>query len=43
VDLGWLELLHDDDRARSLAAWQAGLRSGAPFAIEHRLRGADGV
>ncbi len=31
VGLGWLELLHVDDRARSLAAWQGGLRSGAPL------------
>lgn len=43
VGLGWVELLHIDDRASSLRAWQAGLWGGAPFAIEHRLRGANGV
>jgi PAS domain S-box-containing protein len=42
VGMGWVELLHVNDRASSLRGWQAGLRSGAPFAIEHRLRGADG-
>jgi PAS domain S-box-containing protein len=43
VGRGWVELLHVDERASSLTEWQAGLRSGAPFVIEHRLRGADGV
>lgn len=40
--LGWSELLHADDRAGSLRSWQAALRSGVAFELEHRLRGADG-
>lgn len=39
---GWAEVVHTDDRAASLMRWQASMRSGVPFLIEHRLRGADG-
>ncbi|MGH9456097.1 MAG: PAS domain-containing sensor histidine kinase [Thermoanaerobaculia bacterium] len=39
---GWLELLHPDDRERTLARWQHSLRTGEPYAIEYRFRGVDG-
>lgn len=38
--LGWLEAVHPEDRAATLAAWrgaEAGVRG-----VDHRLRGADG-
>jgi PAS domain S-box-containing protein len=39
---GWLRLLHPDDRARTLARWRHSLRTGEPYAIEYRFRGARG-
>lgn len=42
MGLGWAEVVYADDRADSLTRWQASIRSGAPFRIDHRLRGADG-
>ncbi|WP_170162381.1 PAS domain S-box protein [Caldimonas tepidiphila] len=38
----WLELLHPDDRQRTLDGWQQALRDGSPYEIEHRVRQADG-
>ena len=38
----WLALLHPDDRARTMARWHHCLRTGEPYAIEYRFRGADG-
>ncbi|MBX3471508.1 MAG: PAS domain-containing protein [Planctomycetes bacterium] len=40
---GWADLLHADDRARTLEAWHGCLRSGAPYEVEYRFRGADGA
>ncbi|MDE2482456.1 MAG: SpoIIE family protein phosphatase [bacterium] len=39
---GWSAVLHPDDRARTLAAWEHSVRSGEPYEIEYRLRAADG-
>lgn len=39
---GWLALLHPDDRARTMERWEHSLRTGEPYAIEYRFRGADG-
>jgi len=39
---GWLELLHPDDRERTMLRWQHSLRTGEPYAIEYRFRGLDG-
>jgi PAS domain S-box-containing protein len=42
--LGWDELVHPEDRERSLAAWREARKAGSPFEIEHRLkRAADGA
>ncbi|HVY15315.1 MAG TPA: PAS domain S-box protein [Rhodopila sp.] len=38
----WLDFLHEDDAPTSIAAWNHSLQTGEPFAMEHRLRGADG-
>lgn len=43
LGLGWTVALHADDQAPSLARWQAATISGAPWQVEHRLCGADGV
>lgn len=35
---GWEELVHPDDRERTLSTWQLSLRTGEPYQIEYRLR-----
>jgi PAS domain S-box-containing protein len=39
---GWIQVLHPDDRDPLNAAWRAASASGTPFAIDYRVRGADG-
>ena len=39
---GWFRQLHADDRDKALRDWRESLASGAPYAIECRLRAADG-
>lgn len=39
---GWLDLVHPDDRARTVERWQHSLRTGQPYAIEYRFRNAAG-
>lgn len=39
---GWLDLLHPDDRAPTVQAWQYSRRTGEPYAVEYRFRGVDG-
>jgi PAS domain S-box-containing protein len=41
-DFGWGEVLHPDDAERTIAAWKECVRTGGPWDIEHRFRGADG-
>lgn len=38
---GWLHLVHPDDSASTMEAWQDSLYSGKPYDWVHRLRGAD--
>jgi PAS domain S-box-containing protein len=38
VEIGWLPLMHADDRDRFLDAWLHGLASDNAFQIEHRLK-----
>jgi PAS domain S-box-containing protein len=41
---GWQELLHPDDRERTVAAWAEAVRSSADrYEIEHRMRYRDGT
>jgi PAS domain S-box-containing protein len=39
---GWNRLLHPDDRAPALAAWQAAVEGRAPYDLEYRVRRRDG-
>jgi PAS domain S-box-containing protein len=38
----WTDLVHPDDRAQTLAAWQHALHAAEPLDCEHRLQMADG-
>ena len=40
---GWLELVHDDDRAAALALWRAAIDAGSPYEAQFRSLGDDGV
>lgn len=40
---GWLEVIHPDDHAQSLASFQHSINQGEPLNLEHRIRGKDGV
>src|SRR5438105_2704617 len=40
---GWVANIHDEDRARAIAAYDDGVRSGRPFELEYRLRRVDGA
>jgi len=42
LGFGWLEQLHPDDRAPTVAAWEAAIASGAGFRVEFRIRRHDG-
>ncbi|GGK35159.1 hypothetical protein GCM10008955_31360 [Deinococcus malanensis] len=35
---GWVNALHPDDRARSVAAWQAAIEQRAVYTIQHRVQ-----
>ena len=39
---GWMDAIHTDDRAATEQVWKRALASGQPYALEHRLRRADG-
>ena len=39
---GWMEAIHPDDRAATVAVWKEAVRTRAPFRVEHRVRRADG-
>ncbi|HEX2552920.1 MAG TPA: PAS domain S-box protein [Microvirga sp.] len=39
----WIELLHPDDRDRTLRIWEDAKRLGKPYELEYRLRRADGT
>jgi PAS domain S-box-containing protein len=43
LGFGWLEGLHPDDRAPTVAAWQAAVDSGSDFRVEFRMRRKDGT
>ena len=42
IGFGWLEQLHPDDRAPTVASWEAAVASGANFRVEFRIRRHDG-
>ncbi|MFZ7126732.1 MAG: PAS domain S-box protein [Desulfobacterales bacterium] len=39
---GWARLLHPEDRARALAAWEAAVEGSGPYDLEYRVRRRDG-
>jgi PAS domain S-box-containing protein len=39
----WLEKLHPEDRARTIASWRDSIDSGKPYEIEFRVRAHDGT
>jgi PAS domain S-box-containing protein len=40
---GWKSIVHPDDLASTMEKWSCETEQGARFAMEHRLRGADGT
>ncbi|MEX0707360.1 MAG: PAS domain-containing protein [Woeseia sp.] len=38
----WLDLLHPDDRERTMAVWSRAVETGEPYDIEFRIQWADG-
>ncbi len=43
LGFGWASAIHPDDRERTVREWEAAIRGGGTFALEHRLRRFDGV
>ncbi len=43
IGYGWLEAIHPDDRAGSLAAWRAAAAANTAYEVEHRVRRRDGI
>jgi PAS domain S-box-containing protein len=41
--LGWLDAVHPDDRARTLAAWTTAVEHTAPYNTDYRVLCADGI
>ncbi|HET9683518.1 MAG TPA: PAS domain S-box protein [Gemmatimonadaceae bacterium] len=39
---GWQHVIHPDDLAHAVERWTHSLRTGEPYEVEFRLRGADG-
>jgi PAS domain S-box-containing protein len=39
---GWLDLVHDDDRAATLVLWQAAIDAGTPYEAQFRMLSEDG-
>ena len=39
---GWQQVIHHDERERSLAAFQVAMEQGQPYICEYRIRGKDG-
>ncbi|HLV02268.1 MAG TPA: PAS domain S-box protein [Acidobacteriota bacterium] len=40
---GWIDVIHPDDRSRSLDNYERAVRTGQPLQQEHRIRRHDGV
>lgn len=41
-DFGWGDVLHPEDRERTISAWKQCVQTGGKWDIEHRYRGVDG-
>lgn len=42
IGAGWLDVIHPDDRAQTVAAWTRALNTGEPYENEFRVRMAEG-
>jgi PAS domain S-box-containing protein len=42
LEEGWTAVVHPDDRGKAAEAWKRAITEGEPYAIEYRLRAADG-
>ncbi|MBO9101880.1 MULTISPECIES: PAS domain-containing protein [unclassified Rhizobium] len=40
---GWLEAIHPDERAAARSHWAECIKTGHPYAMDLRVRGADGI
>ena len=40
---GWASAVHPDDRGEARRAWDASVRSGAPYVVDQRVRARDGA
>lgn len=40
--IGWLDIVHPDDREENTKAWLHAIKTGSPFIFEHRFRRHDG-
>lgn len=38
----WLDVLHPDDRSRTVESWMRSVTTGEPYQVEFRIRGEDG-
>lgn len=43
AELGWLEIVHPDERQDNIEKWMLSIKTGEPFILEHRFRRADGI
>ena len=41
LGLGWLRVVHPEDRERAASGWRTSIRTGQPFSVQYRLRQAD--
>lgn len=41
--VGWIEIVHTDDRPENIEKWMHSIQTGEPFLFEHRFRRHDGV
>lgn len=41
--LGWIDIVHPEDRANNIRKWREAVTKGANFLIEHRFRRSDGL
>src|SRR5687768_16559452 len=38
----WVSLIHPDQSAGALSAWESCVRAGTPYRLDYRIRGLDG-
>jgi PAS domain S-box-containing protein len=43
AELGWIQIVHPEEREKNITQWIESIRTGRPFYYEHRFRRHDGV